>query len=902
MKLGKNFLLGIIDDSNTFKPLAFAQSCSYDISNTLVKVSSPNTGGYDHYRKKTTGWTMQHEGLVGNVSARYTFNGQQYDFISLIGRVVKTGEPLTCRWSENDEIKQGQAIIKSFKEVASENALAKVSLSLQGTGELKDFDVNNLEGDFVWIQHDIVDGSTTRHALTLVAQSFPVAGFDVIAETDYHQGTEFNIGHWDNQNGRTQTFTRGSLGNTVQSVRAVRTIGEQAIDQPRVTFSSASTLHVVLLQTDSRDEQQQLVRTVQPLWWGGIALGDMEVKTAGGSTLLALPTAYKTSSIDPVEVGDSIDILSTGTLTITITGDTGQTAHCCDCTASLERIIGVMQTQYNLPDAPPYFGIGFINNARGEGQNFRCNFRVWGNDADGRELFAYNQDTLLPIFTMPKALPSAQNIHWQLEGLGVDEGGPWNISQSLLSLTEAYTVYYAYSATSSSLTVWSPDVPERLMQSLLLDGAVNPEVNAFYDLDEDGNRVPKTFGSITSFSTIAVFCGNGTVKDVSAVQVLNLSNTINTNAVALADIIFTGAGGAEVGRLPALTPAGDYPSYSIVTTPGTVISGAHMASGAVQTLTYQTYYQTVVVSTRAQYNAAAGTWTVTAFMRGNSDSSGGFAVLPADLRLIYGTRRITIEAGQSSVTATGLDYNPSWQTPTATLLSSDADKFTIVVGTTSDITPANWVADYCGTVGGLRCLDVSYAGVLPDGVVVTLSGGEFMTDSPTIDSGRKMANALYRTQRSAGDYGVNVRAGSVGLSYNVTPTEKSDNPVQLTYVVRNISSGYTTDLTNLKADGVSRSRHTNIGDVLPFVRVRKNGRYTYQSAPIYNPVNMALLKPDGRDDVAEYAYSGVIDDADGLVEFVESSSFGSTDIISVGDNLPNIQIFSQNHTVNLPKA
>ena len=47
MKLGKRFILGIIDETEGFKPLAFAQSCSYDLTTTFVKVSSPNTGAVE---------------------------------------------------------------------------------------------------------------------------------------------------------------------------------------------------------------------------------------------------------------------------------------------------------------------------------------------------------------------------------------------------------------------------------------------------------------------------------------------------------------------------------------------------------------------------------------------------------------------------------------------------------------------------------------------------------------------------------------------------------------------------------------------------------------------------------------------------------------------------------------
>ena len=905
MKLGKDFILGIVnDDSGAFEPLAFAQSCSYDINNTLVKVSSPNTGGYEHYRKKTTGWAMQHEGLIGDPTMRYTFKGQQYDFISLISRVVKSGEPLTCRWHEDDEIKQGQAIVKSYKEVASEKALAKVSIALQGTGELRDLDPNDLEGTFFWVQHDTEGEHTVSHALTLRAEELPIADFDIIATTDYHDGHDVNVGHWSNRNGRTQTFTNSELSYNVLSVRAVRiTADEQTIEQPRVIFTGAGTLHVVLLQTDARDGQQQLRRSVQALWWGGIAMGNMEVRqgTEQESTLLfTLPTAGANGSIDPVEIDPTIDIVGASNIFVTITGDTGQTAHCCDRTTSLERTVSLWQTSSNVTGRAPYFGVSSIIDGQGEAHKFRCNFRIWANDNEGNEIFSYDQGTLLPFLNMNSLVPAAQNIHWQLEGLGVDDGGPWQMSRTVETMTDHYDVFYAYDATAQKLIVWSPDVPDSMIQGLLLDGTASA-VDAFYELDEDGNRVPKTFTGIASFTTAAVMLGNGTTHDVSAVQMFNLSNTITIDKMPLYDVILTGEGGTQVGTLPALSsPDRTYPTYELVDVPGSIITGAEMPTGAAQTVDYASYFQTVVLQTNVTQTDNAR-WSVTARILGNSNGSGGYAVLPYDLSVKFGSHNsIVIEAGSSSATATGLTYNPSWQTPAAILPTTG--EFNVLTSPAVDITAAHWRADLCGTVGGLRCLDISYVDTLPDGVTVTLSSENFMT-ATTVDSGRTMADSLYRTNRSTGDYSFIVNAGSTAGGFLVTPTEYSNNPVQLTYVVRSIASGYTTDLTNLKTDGVTRSRRTNIGDVLPFVRVRKNGAaYTYQTNPIYSPVNMNLLKPGGSEAVSAFAYSGIIDDADGLVEFVPESDFGCTNIISVGNNLPGIQLISQNNTVDLPKA
>lgn len=898
MKLGKDFLLGIVNDSTgDFEPLAFAQSCSYDINNTLVKVSSPNTGGVEHYRKKTTGWTMQHEGLIGNPTLRYTFKGQQYDFISLISRVVKSGEPLTCRWHEDDEIKQGQAIVKSYKEVASEKALAKVSVTLQGTGELKDLNPNKLEGAFFFVQHD--NGSD--HVLTICAETLPIADFDIIATTDYHDGHDVNVGHWSNRNGRTQTFTNSELSYNVLSVRAVRTVEEQTIEQPGVTFTGAGTLHVVLLQTDTRDEQQQLRRTVQALWWGGIAMGDMEVKNTGNVTLFTLSAAGKTGSTDPVEIDPIIDIVDASNISVAITGDSGQTAHCCDCTASLERTVSLWQTSNNIPGGTPYFGVSSIIDGQGEAHKFRCNFRIWANDNAGNEIFSYDQSTLLPFLNMNSLVPAAQNIHWQLEGLGVDDGGPWQMNRTVETMTEHYDVFYAYDATSQKLIVWSPDVPERMIQGLLLDGTASA-VDGFYELDEDGNRVPKTFTGIASFTTAAVMLGNGTTHDVSAVSMLKLSDTINIDKMPLYDVILTGEGGVQVGTLPALSsPERTYPTYELVDVPGSIITGAQMPTGAAQTVTYASYFGTVVLKASVTQTGNA-TWSMTARILGNSDGSGGAAVLPYRLRLRYASNAaIYIEAGQSSVTATGLDYNPAWLTPTATLITENPAEFTILTSPAVDITAAHWTAYKIGLVGGYYCYDIAYlGGTHPE---LSLTSGNFMFTPTVVKTGEQVADTLYRlTGSSVDSVSVSVKAaGAADWSaatiehINVNTTDK----LHLSYRLRDNSAGITvTDLTNIIYPDVPEapySRKSNIADVLPRLSVV----YRNQTM-IYDAKSLEPLKP-GKTEGEEFrveARSGVYaaDEVDTDARFTDSNN----NVISVGTGLTGVVVHAVNHGADLP--
>lgn len=890
MKLGKRFILGIIDETEGFKPLAFAQSCSYDLTTTFVKVSSPNTGAVECVRPKTTGWALQHEGLLGRSDVRYHYGEKEYTLMAFLTYAWKNRVALTARWNEetpqgesahDTQTKQGTCYIKSLKQVASEKALTKVSVALQGTGELQDLALDNLTGSFAYC----INGTT----LSLFAIDRPIANFSIVATA---LGTDSVVGTWSVRGERLQTFTVPA--NTV-SVRGALIIDDEVVDQPGIAFSNASELNFVLVQTTTQ-QMDVTRRTVTTYWWGGVAMGDLTVTKDSQSKVFA--TTGKTAYGGVTVENFPFDIL-TGTVAATIGGP--QTIACTDRTTSRDRILRITQTANNGIDWPAndYMTMTRLMLPDGTAAPFATYIDIWGEQESGRPAASVR---IAPGQTSKDdpaygLTPDAQHLHFSI-GNGTDNGGPYNIVPQLVTDTSAHDVFYVYDANTQSLRIYCPDQVADAV--LLAGGTVMLHSGNLYDLDDDGNRVPLTIDSVAAFSSLVTPYGTYTFHDVSAIRMLNLSNTITIDKLPLYDIILT-YDGVQVGTLPALSsPDRTYPTYELVDVPGSVITGAQMPNGAAQTLTYASYFGTVVLKCSVTQTGNAQ-WTVIARLLGNSDGSGGPAVLPYNLSVKFGAHNpIVIGAGSSSATATGLTYNPSWQTPAAILPTSG--EFTVLTSPAVDITPANWRADLCGTVGGLRCLDISYVGTIPAGITVTLYSENFMA-AASIDSGRTMADSLYRTNRSTGDYSFTVNAGGTAGGFSVTPTEYSSNPVQLTYVVRSISSGYSTDLTNLKTDGVTRSRRTNIGDVLPFVRVRKNGTgYTYQTNPIYSPVSMALLKPGGSEAVSAFAYSGVIDDADGLVEFVPESDFGCTNIISVGNDLPGVQIISQNHTVDLPKA
>jgi hypothetical protein len=802
MKLGKKFKIGYIDDDGRFCPLAFAQSCSIDMKASSAEVSSPLTGGWVERRVKRNSWSMQHEGLLGSDTTAYKYQGKTYGFWGLMRKLWQDKYIFTARWTETDTslTMQGQCFIEDMSQVASEKALTKISVKLSGTGRLLDLSIEDISGAFAY---DI-----QGHTLTLYTVQRPLTGFTV------HAG-DTAVGLWDEAAaGRTQSFTNDAITSS-SVITAWKGEGAAATQQTGVTFTDCTTLHVVLLQTEERDEQQQLHRYVQPLWWGGLSMSGMTLKL-GTATVATFATAGLTGSAARVEIDPTIDITASGNWSL-IT-DAPQTLHCCDRTTSLLRTLRMVQTQLNAGESP-YMGAVAMEPAA-----FSCQSTVWGNDDEGAEVFNVSGQELPTLVDMATTLPDALHLHWQMTGLGVDESGPYTVQRELVSDMERHDVFYAYDATAQKLRVWCPS--QVLDTSVMAGGSVIYTGN-LYDLDSEGNRVPLTISDVDSFSTLSAGCGNYRFIDVSALTVLNLSNTLTISALPLDDIILTGEGGAEVGRIPALSsPDRTYPTYEVVTTPGSVVTGAHMETGAVQSLTYQTYFRTVIVKTTATYNATAGTWSVTASLRGNSDGSGGAAVLPGRLDLRWsGNAAVRIAAGQSSVTASGLDYNPAWIAPTAKLISTDADSFNILTAPTPDITAAHWTAYKIGLVGGYYCYDIAYlGGSHPE---LSLTSSSFMFTPTVVKSGEQVADTLYRLSGSSVD-SVSINAKASGASdwsaatvehVNVNTTDK----LVLSYQQRDNSVGTTvTDLTNIDTMSSSvpvYSRKSCIADVLPRVGV-----------------------------------------------------------------------------------
>ena len=125
MILGDNLILAI-----NGTPLAASKSCSISKSQSFIEVSSPTSGRWQSFVPKQLGWEISSDCLIGTMDAYKTLDA-----------AWKAGTALTIRFydSEYNENETGTAYIDKLDLSASKGSLAKMSVSLKGSGELSTY-------------------------------------------------------------------------------------------------------------------------------------------------------------------------------------------------------------------------------------------------------------------------------------------------------------------------------------------------------------------------------------------------------------------------------------------------------------------------------------------------------------------------------------------------------------------------------------------------------------------------------------------------------------------------------------------------------------------------------------------------------------------------------------------
>ena len=111
-------------------PLAASKSCSISKSQSFIEVSSPTSGRWQSFVPKQLGWEISSDCLIGTMDAYKTLDA-----------AWKAGTAITVRFydTEYNENETGTAYIDKLDLSASKGSLAKMSVSLKGSGELSEY-------------------------------------------------------------------------------------------------------------------------------------------------------------------------------------------------------------------------------------------------------------------------------------------------------------------------------------------------------------------------------------------------------------------------------------------------------------------------------------------------------------------------------------------------------------------------------------------------------------------------------------------------------------------------------------------------------------------------------------------------------------------------------------------
>ena len=122
---GEDLILAINDT-----PLAASKTCSLSKSSSFIEVASPTDGAWESFVPSKKGWSMSSDCLLATMDAYKTLNA-----------AWKAGTQLTIRFfnTEYDENETGTAYIDNLDLQCAKGNLAKMSVSLRGSGELSDY-------------------------------------------------------------------------------------------------------------------------------------------------------------------------------------------------------------------------------------------------------------------------------------------------------------------------------------------------------------------------------------------------------------------------------------------------------------------------------------------------------------------------------------------------------------------------------------------------------------------------------------------------------------------------------------------------------------------------------------------------------------------------------------------
>ena len=111
-------------------PLAASKSCNVSKSQSFIEVAAPTAGRWESFVPQKLGWKITADCLMGTMEAYKTLDA-----------AWKAGTALTIRFydTEYNENETGTAYIENLDLTASKGSLAKMSVSLKGSGPLSEY-------------------------------------------------------------------------------------------------------------------------------------------------------------------------------------------------------------------------------------------------------------------------------------------------------------------------------------------------------------------------------------------------------------------------------------------------------------------------------------------------------------------------------------------------------------------------------------------------------------------------------------------------------------------------------------------------------------------------------------------------------------------------------------------
>ena len=187
-------------------PLAASKSCNVSKAQSFLEVAAPTAGRWESFVPQKLGWNITADCLMGTMDAYKTLDA-----------AWKAGTALTIRFydTEFNENETGTAYIENLDLTATKGNLAKMSVSLKGSGPLSEYAGVEIPMTMVYSEqigylfseyagHPIAevsqdDGDTRVYTITLTKQTkckfvlgnsdIVIIGGDRILDGVYHEDT-----------------------------------------------------------------------------------------------------------------------------------------------------------------------------------------------------------------------------------------------------------------------------------------------------------------------------------------------------------------------------------------------------------------------------------------------------------------------------------------------------------------------------------------------------------------------------------------------------------------------------------------------------------------------------------------------------------------------------------------